>query len=164
MSAGRLARGVSSKTGLPRFVIRIRKGGRFYYYFRYDGVRLPLPALDDPGFHASYTMRLVENGLVEKASESMPRQITPQRVYFIEDEAGDCIKIGVARRPRSRLSELQTGHASKLRLIAHVPGGKDLEAELHRRFAAHRIRGEWFERAPAILDEIERLSPPSEAG
>lgn len=80
-----------------------------------------------------------------------------QFVYFIASESGP-IKIGIAANPVRRCKELQTSHHEKLDVLVTCAGGQRLEAEYHRRFAEHRLHGEWFERVPAILAEIERLS------
>lgn len=158
MSRGRIAPSVSAKSGLPRYVLRVRKGGREYLYFRYRQSLRPLPALSDPAFHASYTMRLVEHGLVETAVQPIPRSVTPRKVYFVEDITAGAIKIGVTRWPKKRLSVLQIGTSNQLRLLATIPGDEHLESDLHARFAAYRRRGEWFDRHPELLAEIERLS------
>ena len=80
-------------------------------------------------------------------------------VYFIQS-GGDSgkIKIGVSRGVRSRLAALQTSSGEPLRLLATVPGDRELERELHRKFAAHRRSGEWFDAAPPLLSFIRTLS------
>ena len=88
---------------------------------------------------------------------SLPDPGPEKQVYFIASETGP-IKIGIAANPPSRLSTLQTGHHEKLRLLVTCEGGEEREKEYHRRFAAHRRHGEWFERHPDILAEIERLN------
>lgn len=85
------------------------------------------------------------------------REEKPQLVYFIGAESGP-IKIGIAVQPGERLKTLQTSHHERLNLLAVCEGGQTLEREYHKRFAAHRLHGEWFERHPDILAEIERLS------
>lgn len=45
---------------------------------------------------------------------------------------------------------LQTGSSHKLFLRKAFAGAHPREQELHREFAEHRIRGEWFH--PAVLD------------
>ena len=78
-------------------------------------------------------------------------------VYFIRSEAGP-IKIGKARDPQARLKTLQTSHFAKLEIAATCEGGLPKEAEYHRRFAKHRLEGEWFDPHPDILAEIDRLA------
>ena len=81
-------------------------------------------------------------------------------VYFIGGDETP-IKIGFSAHPQSRLNGLQTAHWVKLRILAAVRGTKEDEAAYHRMFASLRMSGEWFERHPDILAEIERLTSPS---
>src|ERR1035437_9781756 len=67
-----------------------------------------------------------------------------QWVYFIQAGSEGPIKIGIADSPALRLRELQTGNHLPLTLLKAVPGGKDLETELHRELAAYRLCREWF--------------------
>lgn len=76
--------------------------------------------------------------------------------YFIASECG-AIKIGRARNVGGRKDSLQCANPRPLKLLAVVPDGS-WEAEYHRRFAEHRIQGEWFDPHPDILAEIARLA------
>ncbi len=96
-----------------------------------------------------------EAAIAEMVSREMP--IVPQKVYFIASESGP-IKIGIAVNPINRLKGLQTGHHEKLSLLATCDGGGEQERAYHAQFATCRLHGEWFERHPEILAEIERLS------
>jgi hypothetical protein len=62
---------------------------------------------------------------------------SPERVYFAV--LGDLVKIGVAVDPERRVRRLNG------ELVRVEPGGRERELELHRRFAALRVRGEWFQ-------------------
>ena len=58
-------------------------------------------------------------------------------------------KVGVAKNPTRRLTELQTGNPEELRLDALVlcPNEKAayaLEILLHEKFSRRRVRNEWF--------------------
>ncbi len=76
-------------------------------------------------------------------------------VYFVEAIGLDRIKIGFARSsPRVRLNELQEGSPLKLRPIGFIPGGRMLEADIHRQFADARTHGEWFNATPELMDYI----------
>lgn len=70
---------------------------------------------------------------------------TTEFVYFIQ--VGKCgpIKIGHSIDPERRRTVLQQAHTEKLCLIHTEVGGPQREAKLHRKFAAARLRGEWFE-------------------
>ena len=68
-------------------------------------------------------------------------------VYFIQ--AGDTgpVKIGLAGDPERRVRELQTGNHRDLVIRHIVPGDRHVERQLHHRFRAARIKGEWFGRS-----------------
>lgn len=74
-------------------------------------------------------------------------------VYLIQSGGrGGPLKIGTSENPCARLSQLQTGHAARLRLLATLAGGHDREASLLRRFAEHHTVGEWFKPAREIVE------------
>lgn len=76
----------------------------------------------------------------------------PLFVYFIQADYGGPVKIGKAKDPLTRLSELQCGNPSRLLIRALLLASDDLERDLHAwwRPRAH-IRGEWFEAQDTIL-------------
>jgi len=78
-------------------------------------------------------------------------------VYFIQCEVTGRIKIGRAKNPRRRLSEVQTGSPTKLRLVGTIPGGRSEELELHAKFTGARLHGEWFIPTSDLLDHINKL-------
>lgn len=84
-------------------------------------------------------------------------------VYVIHDEKADLCKIGFSKDPLRRLKNLQTGHASTLRLLACFNGGSRLEDQLHAKFNAQRVRGEWYRVAPADVERalVEARYPPA---
>lgn len=94
---------------------------------------------------------------LEEQAEYIARTRAGQSVYFIQATSGP-IKIGIALDPRARLAGLQISHFEELALLAAVPGGINLETQLHRRFAHLRIRGEWFRDGPELRREIARLA------
>lgn len=65
-------------------------------------------------------------------------------VYFIQAKTGGPVKIGWAVNVDERLATLQTGNPATLHVLGVCAGDVALEAEIHRRLAEHRIRGEWF--------------------
>lgn len=79
------------------------------------------------------------------------------QIYFIGGEAGP-IKIGIAYDPSKRLTTLQNMSPEKLAILATAPGTLKDERIYHVRFAEHRLHGEWFERVPAVLAEIDRIN------
>jgi hypothetical protein len=71
-------------------------------------------------------------------------------VYLIHDRVGDRHKIGVSTDPVRRLRQLQTGNATPLDLQGRfaTPRARQLESQLHQRYAPHRLAGEWFDLPP----------------
>lgn len=78
-------------------------------------------------------------------------------IYFI-GALGGPIKIGYGYDPQARLGELQVGNHQQLHLLATASGGRAEEMKLHQRFAAHRLRGEWFAPAPELLQFVWKLA------
>ncbi len=76
-------------------------------------------------------------------------------VYFIQAETGQ-IKIGYTTYLiTERLNTLQVGCPVELKLLLTVPGTERLEKALHQKFAAFRIRGEWFAPDASLREFIE---------
>jgi hypothetical protein len=67
-------------------------------------------------------------------------------VYFIQSGTSGPVKIGLSKTPVQRVSKLQTGNPRELILRHVIPGDRGIEEQLHDRFRAARIRGEWFGR------------------
>src|SRR5262245_3356130 len=64
------------------------------------------------------------------------------------------VKVGIAKDPRRRLSELPTGCPDKLEVADTIKvNSRDLaykiETEVHRRLAGFALEGEWFAVSPA---------------
>ena len=73
--------------------------------------------------------------------------------YFVQAETGGPIKVGyTSQAPEFRLANLQTGSPAKLRFVGLLPENR--EAELHQKWSAHRLHGEWFKPVQAICDFI----------
>jgi len=70
-------------------------------------------------------------------------------VYFLLSEDGK-VKIGTSAHLEKRMEALQTASSTKLTLALTIPGGAELEAELHQFFKAYKLNGEWF----CFSDEI----------
>lgn len=77
-------------------------------------------------------------------------------VYFVQGVDGGPIKIGVATDPKRRLATLQHGSPVLLRALIIMPGGFEMERQLHRLFAAGRMHGEWFDPdTPGLMEYIQ---------
>lgn len=104
---------------------------------------------EEPGLRVA----LSDAAAFRAAKAARPPKGTPDKVYFIASVDGP-IKIGTAVDPDSRLRGLQTASPARLNLLAVIDGGADIERGLHRRFAADRLSGEWFNPSSALLDFI----------
>ena len=72
----------------------------------------------------------------------------PMYVYIIEAIGADIIKVGVTIDVHRRLRGLQGCFPYKLKLLAIISGGVEVERKLHRLFHEHQFRGEWFAAQP----------------
>jgi hypothetical protein len=80
-------------------------------------------------------------------------------VYFVQAGlAGRPIKIGYAQEMCRRLVHLQLGCPEPLEVLLAVGGGRELERELHLRFAHLRIHQEWFRVDIALMVCILEMS------
>lgn len=85
----------------------------------------------------------------------------PCDLYFIETECQQrFVKIGIAGDVNRRLKKMQMGCPYELKVLAVIPGGAHMEKELHVRFLADRVTGEWFKRSDALLAAIDELRNP----
>jgi hypothetical protein len=80
-------------------------------------------------------------------------------IYFVQCEATKLVKIGVTNDVRRRMAMLATGSAAPLKLLGIAEGDAEAESDLHQRFAAQRVRGEWFQIDAEIDAEIAKLTP-----
>lgn len=71
-------------------------------------------------------------------------------LYFIGATADSPVKVGWSMGTEVRLSTLQMAHWETLVLLGRVRAAGSVEEFAHRELAEHRIRGEWFERGPAL--------------
>jgi hypothetical protein len=79
----------------------------------------------------------------------------PKSLYFIQAGDNGPIKIGVARNFEKRLASMQSSCPELLIVLKVIPSaGHSMEKHLHRYFAAHRLRGEWFSPHPDVLDFV----------
>lgn len=79
-------------------------------------------------------------------------------VYFIQAGDSGPIKIGIAMNLLSRIKHLQSQSPLKLNLLATIEGGLPKEREIHKRFSAHRLHGEWFSPGEELLKFISDLN------
>lgn len=60
-------------------------------------------------------------------------------IYFLQPTGGGPIKIGFSDDVDRRWAQLESHYGQPLALLATMPGGRDEEAEIHRRFADLRL-------------------------
>lgn len=75
-------------------------------------------------------------------------------VYFIQAGENGPIKIGKSVDPQKRLAQLQTSSERPLRILLTLVGDESRECAYHKLWAEHRIRGEWFDPAPEIVEYV----------
>jgi hypothetical protein len=92
-----------------------------------------------------------------EAVQTDQKGTVPKYCYFIGGEEGP-VKIGFSVKPASRLRHIQSSSPSELKILATTTGGPDQEKLYHQLFAAARLHGEWFQRTPEIMAEIERMN------
>lgn len=78
-------------------------------------------------------------------------------IYYIEAIGSDTCKIGKAVCVESRFRSLRTMSAQQLQLIAVEQGPHSLERDLHRKFKAERLHGEWFRLSDTLRAHIAEV-------
>jgi hypothetical protein len=75
-------------------------------------------------------------------------------VYLIRGNDGR-YKIGIAKNPKQRIRQLQTGNSDELTLIEtyQSENASKIETALHNRFSHVRQSGEWFDLS--ITEEVK---------
>jgi hypothetical protein len=76
----------------------------------------------------------------------------PGLIYFIGNDQRGPVKIGFTSHsdPSKRLRQLQTACPDTLSVLGSIGGTIDQEREIHTFLFHNNIRGEWFEREPAL--------------
>lgn len=80
-------------------------------------------------------------------------------IYAIRFESNGPVKIGYTSDFRRRLSQYQVGSPAAIQTVALFDGDRTVEAAIHERLSAHRLRGEWFSPAPEVLDHLAAQTP-----
>lgn len=93
-----------------------------------------------------------------------PRRLSSLgRIYFVQGISGGPIKIGWSKWVHQRLQDMQIGSPVPLKILATIPGSQPEERRVHKRFKGIRIRGEWFDPSPELLEFIGSLVACHEA-
>jgi hypothetical protein len=79
-------------------------------------------------------------------------------LYFVQDTRGGEISFGVtgARRLNKKLSQLQLGNPTQLKLLGVIPAtnASKLANELRATFSSAHINGDWYEPVPELATFI----------
>lgn len=78
-------------------------------------------------------------------------------IYCITARDLGLVKIGFSENPFVRFSKMQSDSPVALRIERVVAGGVADEQALHRDYAEHRVRGEWFAITPGIEAWMAKL-------
>ncbi len=79
---------------------------------------------------------------MSQLGDSRRWELNPGYVYFIR--CGDIVKIGYAKDPLKRMSDLQSANPTELLLEGAIEGTFATETTTHYHFSPIRVRGEWF--------------------
>lgn len=143
-----------------KYFLGLIKGEARAQYNVYERIAQTLQTIHNKGLQLAevqHTERVFNNA---QSMEEYKKFRNNQLVYFIGSATGP-IKIGIAIDPEARLKGLQTASPEKLYILTTCSGGLKQEQAYHNRFSKHRLEGEWFERHPDILAEINRLNAPT---
>lgn len=87
---------------------------------------------------------------------TMERKV--QTIYFVSCAFPDFpIKIGIAANVDQRLCGLQNALPYRVVLLATMPGTHLDERQLHTRFDAYRLHGEWFKPEADLMEYIAKI-------
>ena len=83
----------------------------------------------------------------------------PKQGYIYVIDCDGFIKIGYSTDPRGRLSNLRVASPLEITVLRVIEGTVADERELHNKFVAHRVRGEWFKCEGELAAWIEAGCP-----
>lgn len=156
-------------TELPPFVSHFtdRHGGNRYRFRRagYAAYIQATPGSDDfERQYAAFLRAAPETPLRSPASAVgrlrtfLKRRGWPLQgdyIYFVATQG--MVKIGFSSMILDRVSKLSAQSPSRIRFLAALPGGRNIEKALHEMFADDRVKGEWFKHSPAIREVVKAL-------
>lgn len=79
-------------------------------------------------------------------------------VYVLYAEDSGLTKIGFSTRVNKRVNEISRMSGATLKMIAKIPGTRELEVELHHKYGGFRAHGEWFMLRPEHLSELSSFA------
>jgi hypothetical protein len=130
------------------------KDGRspyWYYDFQINGRRFhgstkALTERDAEAVERAVRERAIKNPLVIQPRKRSFKRRPSSKLYVVHAKGTTQFKIGLAGKPRSRLSGLKVGSCLPLELVSAIEiVAAELERELHRARAPWHSHGEWFD-------------------
>jgi len=76
-------------------------------------------------------------------------------VYLMKNTRNGYVKIGFSKNPQFREKTLQS-EEPEIELLISIEATIDLEKELHARFSAYRVRGEWFRLSEHEIEDAKQ--------
>lgn len=74
-------------------------------------------------------------------------------IYFLLDKSANAVKIGRSKNPTMRKEQLQTGNASKLKLLYVIENVQEnMEKHIHGVCQRYHVQGEWFDKS--VLEHL----------
>jgi hypothetical protein len=141
----------------PKPLSILLRGGKFYHGpHSMVAPHLPVGSPEREELFRELRRTFVEDWEAAEEAWRAEQRASFGDLYFVR--AGWAIKIGRTTNFKSRLRFIQAHTHEKVECLALIEGEGWREKALHKRFAKHRLRGEWFERCPEIEAKIERLS------
>lgn len=78
--------------------------------------------------------------------------------YIYAIRCAEFVKFGFSRNPEYRLGEIQNCTPFECEIVGLSPAdGKQTESAVHRQFASHKHRGEWFIYSGPVKDYVAQM-------
>lgn len=78
-------------------------------------------------------------------------------VYFAYSPVGNLIKIGYSRNPDVRVKAFRENPGLNTTVVATIPGNRDTERALHKKFVQYQVGYEWFDFRGDLKKYVMRL-------
>lgn len=98
--------------------------------------------------------------------DSFSAMPSPESYIYVIYSAG-LLKIGTTTDPVARFDGMRSMHSAPISLVWLAFGDSEMERDLHRRFRADRVKGEWFAPSAALREFLGGICdgwsmPPAE--
>jgi hypothetical protein len=146
--------------------LRENKDNKEFWKIFGDAVKKWSWSRDDPRwieykkkkFQQNKAKKYQENAIKERTFKKPAGEELEGFIYFIQGECGGPIKIGYTADLKRRITSLQTGYPDRLELLLAFPGNQELEKTVHKIFEQYRLKGEWFQSSPEVLEKIQKFA------